>query len=53
MTSKNYSKAEHWQKWRRHYGEVLFRNIVKHIAELFVTSGTTHKGLNKTDRSEV
>ena len=37
--------------WRRHYGEVLFGNIVKHIVEL--TLGTTHKGLNKTDRSDV
>ena len=26
--------------WRGHYGEVLFGNIVKRIAELFVTSGT-------------
>ena len=50
---KNYSKATYWQEWRRHYGEVLSRNILKHIAELFVTSGTTHKGLNKTDRSVV
>ena len=36
---ENYSKATYWQEfylnmWRRHYGEVLFGNIVNHIAKL-------------------
>ena len=39
--------------WRRNYGEVLFGSIVRHIVELQMTLGTTHKGLNKTDRSDV
>ena len=36
--------------WRRHYGEVLLRSISSNV---IMTLGRTHKGLNKTDRSEV
>ena len=41
--------------WRRHYGGLLFGNIVKHIVDsiFILTLGTTLRGLNKTDRSDV
>ena len=39
--------------WRRHYGELLFGSIVKHKVEMYNDLGTTHKGLNETDRSDV
>ena len=38
--------------WRRHYGEVPFGNIIKHIAELYEVR-KTNKAINKTDRSDV
>ena len=38
--------------WRRHYGEILFGNTVKHIAELYEVR-KTNKVINKTDRSDV